>query len=398
MSRCVCKSWLAIVDAHRLLWADLLPLLFSGFFMNFHDFYISEFFTPRSDVPSIPGKQDYLPKASSLSWGYIDGHCNGLVLVDSYDDNGDKNRYVLNPATQWLAPLPPCPPSPMEIKGTFKVEYLAYNPTKSTNFEFEVVSVTHFGRMCKPGDTHDHEIEQCEWPPSVCILDVFSSTTGQWEERISLSSDKYHVIKPPPGIEVEDYPEIYLGKSSKGIYCASIKGRCRVQVWNLDESGCQMKWVLIHDRDLSKWLLKHKLEYPIPCYGAKIQEHWALQDINYYYDGYNSDHDMEAPTEDKIEWSLQASEDEKFTWSSYDEYGCYGGYMEILGFHPWKEIIFLSESITRGLAYHLSSSKVEVVGNIYPVGYANELGNEQILKSSFPHTPCWLTQTADERS
>ncbi|CAD6213976.1 unnamed protein product [Miscanthus lutarioriparius] len=210
MSRCVCKSWLAIVDAHRLLWADLLPLLFSGFFMNFHDFYISEFFTPRSDVPSIPGKQDYLPKASSLSWGYIDGHCNGLVLVDSYDDNGDKNRYVLNPATQWLAPLPPCPPSPMEIKGTFKVEYLAYNPTKSTNFEFEVVSVTHFGRMCKPGDTHDHEIEQCEWPPS------------------------------------------------------------------------------------------HKLEYPIPCYGAKIQEHWALRDINYYYDGYNSDHDMEAPMKTKL--------------------------------------------------------------------------------------------------
>jgi len=216
--------------------------------------------------------------------------------------------------------------------------------------------------------------------------------------RISLSSDKYHVIKPPPGIEVEDYPEIYLGKSSKGIYCASIKGRCRVQVWNLDESGCQMKWVLIHDRDLSKWLLKHKLEYPIPCYGAKIQGPWALQDINYYYDGYNSDHDMEAPTEEKIEWSLQASEDEKFTWSSDDEYGCYGGYMEIFGFHPWKEIIFLSESITRGLAYHLSSSKVEVLGNIYPAGYANELGNGPILKSSFLYTPCWLTQTADEMS
>ena len=57
--------------------------------------------------------------------------------------------------------------------------------------------------------------------------------------------------------------------------------------------------------------------------------------------------------------------------------------MEIFGFHPWKEIIFLSESITRGLAYHLSSSKVEVLGNIYPAGYENELINEQRLNSSF---------------
>ncbi|XP_021319679.1 uncharacterized protein LOC8056463 [Sorghum bicolor] len=258
MSRCVCKSWLAVINAHRLLRADLLPLSLAGFFMNFDNFYISEFLTPRSDIPSISGKQDYLPKAGSLSWGYIDGHCNGLVLVNSYDNNGDKNRYVLNPATRWLAPLPPCPPPPMEIKGTFQVEYLAYDPTESIDFEFEVVSITHFGRMRKPGDTHDHEIEQSEWPPSVFILDVFSSTTRQWEERsfaqegnssmgtvagmrqnwpsdrqnavylrgalyvhlqndcvmrISLSNDKYTVIKPPLGIEVEDYPKIYLGKS-----------------------------------------------------------------------------------------------------------------------------------------------------------------------------------------
>ena len=157
-----------------------------------------------------------------------------------------------------------------------------------------------------------------------------------------------------------------------------------------------MKWVLIHDRDLSKWLLKHKLEYPIPCYGAKIQGPWALQDINYYYDNRNRDHDMEAPTEEKIGWSSQASEDEKFTWSSDDECG-HTGYVDILGFHPRKEIIFLSESITRGLAYHLNSSKVEVLGNIYPAGYENQLLNEQFLESSFPYTPCWLTQTADNR-
>jgi len=156
--------------------------------------------------------------------------------------------------------------------------------------------------------------------------------------------------------------------------------------WNLDESGYQMEWVLKHDRDLFKWLLKHKLQYTGP---------WALQDINYYYNNRNRDHDMEAPAEEKIEWTSQASEDEKFTWSSDDECG-HTGYVDILGFHPCKDIIFLSESITRGLAYHLNSSKVEVLGNIYPAGYDKELGNEQLLESSFPYTPCWITQTADD--
>ncbi|CAD6213977.1 unnamed protein product [Miscanthus lutarioriparius] len=448
-SRCVCKSWLAVVDTRRLLRADLLPISVGGFFMNFHNYYISEFFAPLSDGASISGKHNYLPEAGCLSWGYVDDHCNGLVLLHDYTDNGGKICCVLNPATRWLAPVPPCPLPPTEIKHTFQVKYLAYDPTEST--DYEVVSVTRFGWVNKPGgclydtsrDAVYPEIEQSEWPPSVCILHVFSSRTGQWEERsfarqgdsmgtvsgmrhwpgeqrnaaswrgvlyvhcqtdyvmrISLSSDKYHVIKPPPGIEVEHYPQFYLGKSTKGIYCASIKGRCRLQVWILDESGCQMEWVLIHDRDLSKWLLKHKLEYPRPCanYGSKIQGRWALQDINYYYDDHNRDHNMEELAEEKIEWSVQAYEDEKFTWSSDDECGCYGGHMDILGFHPCKEIIFLSESITRGLAYHLNSSKVEVLGNIYPAGYENELGNEQLLNSSFPYTPCLVTQTANGRS
>ncbi|CAD6213975.1 unnamed protein product [Miscanthus lutarioriparius] len=321
-SRCVCKAWLAVVDARRLLRADLLPLTLGAFFMNFYNYYISELFAPQpvSDGPSISGKHDYLPEAGCLSWGYVDDHCNGLVLVHNYPNSdwygplpgpADRNnfrriwtnirrnselwcRYVLNPATRWLARLPPCPPPPMEIKRTFQSEYLAYDPADSPYYE--VVSVTRFHFVHKPRhcfyessrDTLDPEIEQSEWPPLVCILNVFSSRTGQWEERsfaregdsigtvsgmrISLSSDKYHVIKPPLGIEVKRGPEFYLGKSSKGIYCASIKG-CRVQVWNLIESGYQMEWVLKHDRDISKWFSKHKLEYSRPCanYGRKIQ-------------------------------------------------------------------------------------------------------------------------------
>jgi hypothetical protein len=189
VSKCVCKSWLAIVDARRLLRADLLPLSLGGLFINFHNYYLSEFFAPHSDRPCISGKHDYLPQAGSDSWGYVDDHCNGLVLIHENDDNGDQIGYVLNPATRWVASLPSCPPPPIEIKDTFQVEYLAYDPIESPYFE--VVSITRFHWVNRPGDylydssrdLVDPEIEQSEWPPSVCILHVFSSRTGQWEER-----------------------------------------------------------------------------------------------------------------------------------------------------------------------------------------------------------------------
>ena len=51
-SRCVCKAWLAVVDARRLLRADLLPLTLGGFFMNFYNYYISELFAPVSHGPA----------------------------------------------------------------------------------------------------------------------------------------------------------------------------------------------------------------------------------------------------------------------------------------------------------------------------------------------------------
>lgn len=43
----------------------------------------------------------------------------------------------------------------------------------------------------------------------------------------------------------------------------------------------------------------------------------------------------------------------------------------VLGFHPYKEIVFLSQSTSRGLAYHLKSSTVQEIGNLY--GYTQKV-------------------------
>ncbi|CAL4943588.1 unnamed protein product [Urochloa decumbens] len=232
-------------------------------------YYLSEFFSCPASAAAGPsavsGKHDYLPEAAgSRSWGHVRDHCNGLLLVHGPDH---ETLYVLNPATRWVAPLPPCPPPPAEMDA-LEVEHLVYDPAVSP--DYEVVSVSRFHYRLQPGDylydssrdRGDPAIEQSEWPPSVWILQVFSSTTGQWEERsfaregeavgtiadmrrhwgrmgykwnavywrgalyvqcqadyvmrISLSSHKYHVIKPPAVI-IGQYSQLYLGRSAKGM-------------------------------------------------------------------------------------------------------------------------------------------------------------------------------------
>ncbi|GJM99975.1 hypothetical protein PR202_ga17122 [Eleusine coracana subsp. coracana] len=105
--------------------------------------------------------------------------------------------------------------------------------------------------------------------------------------------------------------------------------------------------------------------------------------------------------DEEFEWSSAVSVSEKFEWSSddhdvahfKDRYGDYcNGYLDILGFHPDKEIIFLSNSTTRGLAYHFNSSEIEVLGDLYPARYNEELLNDQLIWSGFTYTPCRMEE------
>ncbi|KAL6651777.1 hypothetical protein ACP70R_010702 [Stipagrostis hirtigluma subsp. patula] len=421
-SRCVCKAWRAVVDERRLLRADLLPLSLAGILIQFSAMPITEFFSRPSTDPSISGKHEYLP--GKLSWSYVCDHCNGLLLLD--DD------YVLNPATRWYAALPPCPPPCMKIEGSFEEQYLAYDPFVSP--DYEVFSVPHFHQVFHYSsfrDKLDPRIEQSEWPPSAYILHVFSSKTGGWEERsfvregeaagtiadmrldtigrnsaywrgslyihcqtnfvmrISLSNDTYQVIKHPLGVKAGIYSYLHLGKSEKGVYCALFGGYLGFQVWHLNELSCQTEWVLKHEVDLFKWVCKHNLD-------SQVQGPWILQDLNdYWYDG----NKMETHVNETFEWSSEASDDEKIGWSSdnddNDVHNTYRAQIMILGFHPFKEIIFFCTPCepfnkTRALAYHWNISKFEDLGSLYPRSMKWVLLNERGMEFSFMFTPCWM--------
>ncbi|XP_022679349.1 putative F-box protein At3g13624 [Setaria italica] len=123
VSRCVCRAWRDLVDARRLLRADLLPRSVGGIFMNYRALYSPEFFSRPTTGPSISGDLGFIPGFSTV----VD-HCNGLLLVTETSDD-----YVANPATRRWARLPPRPTSQMG-EACDQIECLVYDPTVSPHY------------------------------------------------------------------------------------------------------------------------------------------------------------------------------------------------------------------------------------------------------------------------
>ncbi|KAM0833061.1 hypothetical protein ACQ4PT_064500 [Festuca glaucescens] len=432
VSRCVCKSWHAIVDGEGLLCTDL-P--FSGIFIQFKELPFPEFFSrpPSSGRPAISGNLDFLPPANKLhshsDCYYVHDNCNGLLLisVDRFNPVTTRNAYVVNPATRRWDTLPARPPKHAAYIEDY---YLAFDPRVSSYYQ--VFRIPYVCSTSEPGDQFDTLEEASEWPPSTYILHVFSSRTRRWERRsfvregdaagtvaktrmypaynrlgsvlwrgslyvqcqanfvmrISLCEDKYNMIKPPSAT-IEEFP--YLGRSEKGVYLASIVAG-NIRVFILNDVSVQAEWILKHDYNLD----------PVRAFGGQVYGPWILEDIN--YDSFHSS----IPGVYKKE-----IDQETFEWNSdngdFDEnrevieaHPRQYVDIEILGFHPYKEILFLCSSRTykldaRAFAYHLNSFKVESLGSIYPTVHSyfdSGLANECRDVESFPYTPCfWIEQT-----
>uniref|UniRef100_A0A0A9BZA0 F-box domain-containing protein n=1 Tax=Arundo donax TaxID=35708 RepID=A0A0A9BZA0_ARUDO len=410
VSRCVCRAWRDTIDGRRLLLPHLLPHSVGGIFIEFNCLDSWEFLARPTTGPKVSGKIGFAGADS-----FIQDHCNGLLLL---------YQCVVNPATRRWASLPQRPPPPMGTKYFYEDEHIVFDPAVSLHYE--VFTIPRILYMREPGDFNycrfrdksDHVIEKQEWPPSPFILPVFSSRTGQWEERsflregkaagtiaemrlasistekrygvywrgelyvhceanfvmrISLSNNKYQVIEPPT-----DTDGLYLGKSEKGVYCASVD--LLLRVWILKVLNGRMEWALKHQTSL-KPLLAHQ-EYSEQSDGP-----WILQDIN-YYERHDEDASYEALEQAKIDWDS----DNDNVLHNEDRVDEYIGYIDFLGFHPYKEVVFLGESMTRGLAYHLNSSKFQDLGNLYPRYYGHISGQHGLIRGAFPYTPCWIDE------
>ncbi|KAL6593789.1 hypothetical protein ACP70R_048690 [Stipagrostis hirtigluma subsp. patula] len=250
VSRRVCKTWRDIIDARRLLRVDLLPRSVDGIFVNYCALLSPEFFSRPTTGPAISGDLDFVP--GDDIFGVAD-HCNGLLLCRGV------HGCVANPATRRWAWLPPCPTSPMG-KAFVQTKHLVYDPALSPHYE--VFSIPFLPN--EPKTKLNSEMLPSQWPPLLYPLQVFSSATGRWEERmfdregpaagtiadmkertfwvqsghhavywrgalyvhckndiiikIFMTNAKYKIIPMPADIEVEYNGNLHFGKSEKGVY------------------------------------------------------------------------------------------------------------------------------------------------------------------------------------
>jgi hypothetical protein len=148
----------------------------SGIFVNFTGQDRPYFFslgTPTVGAgPSLrlnDATLDFMRPQPCDFWERILDHRNGLLL---YCD-GDMLLYVCNPATRlWevLSFNPAMPP--WEEPSMYEEAYLVFDPTVSLHYEV----------LCFPGVSHQEF--SIEWLPSEYTVQVFSSTTEEWEERV----------------------------------------------------------------------------------------------------------------------------------------------------------------------------------------------------------------------
>nr|CAB3493684.1 unnamed protein product [Digitaria exilis] len=166
-SRCVCKAWRAVVDAHRLLRTELLPFSVGGIFLVPWAIGFPPLFAPPSPTMSHADDDDlgYLEGARDVSSWQIEGHCSGLLLQPCH-------------AAIWSRlPPPPVSSLPLGMKDLCHNPYLMFDPITSPHYEVVLVPELPYWEELDPAT------EELEWPPSPCAMRIFSSRTGHWEER-----------------------------------------------------------------------------------------------------------------------------------------------------------------------------------------------------------------------
>ncbi|CAO2208050.1 unnamed protein product [Urochloa humidicola] len=419
-SRCVCKAWRAAVDGRRLLRADLLPYTLGGLFVDFNMLGHLEFFSASASAPcgvaAVSGDLGFTPEPK----GHVADHCNGLLL---------RRRDVVNPAMRQWSPLPPQPHprgGRTMAEGFFADPYLVFDPAVSPHYYEVFLMPTITGWA--PLDDDDAATAGSEWPPALCETHVFSSATGRWEERsfvrggepagtvaemkrastmdkrygvywrgalyvhsrngfmcrVSLADGTYRVIKPPPAAAAENGADdgggdhrpaaYYLGRSERGVYFATLdRDFRRLRVWILDESSCghQMEWVLKHQISNLKHVLASQDSYI-------HQQHddgdcgWCFQDINHHANLLEDQEDDDGEEEGHVEPTL------------IDH-----SYITLLGFHPFREILYFNSNLSIGLAYDLNTCKVQDLGSMRPK-YYHMAGQHEYIRASYPYTPCWM--------
>ncbi|XP_037461974.1 uncharacterized protein LOC119333042 [Triticum dicoccoides] len=397
-TRCVRKAWCAIVDGRRLLLPHLLPRAVRGLFLNYGDH--ARFFASPSSTP-IHSDLSFLPRCGGSSTELVD-HCGGLLLHRDW-----RTLCVINPATRRWEDLP------WEDDGCDA--YLAFDLAESLHYQVFSVPSDPEKVVLNPHDELEEDLIEC--PPSTWNINVFSSSTRQWQRRsfvreaeapktvlhpismpwsrqrgrrsvywrgslyaqfygvflvrLSLSNGKYRVIETPINDEESIPVQSYVGRSENGVYFATVYDGCRLQVWTLMESSERVDWVSKKHIDLGTTALPLYL----PDYMEGIEKTWILDD----------DDDVNGNNRNIKTENLDWDSDDDNIVNIEDSYQYSHTYVSFLGFHPYKEVVFLALTSYKGpvaMAYHLNNSKFQYLGQLADYSHGAR------IQGSFPYTPC----------
>ncbi|KAJ1276676.1 hypothetical protein BS78_05G232800 [Paspalum vaginatum] len=417
-SRCVCTSWRGLVDARRLLLPHLLPHSVRGLFLNYYDHETPHFFAhpamPTNQGSQIDGSFQFVVAEGkeALCYHLVLDQCNGLLLFGYIGTS----LWLCNPATRWWTRLPE------RSDGDWRRRpFVVFDPAVSPHWE--VMLAPHEPREERHPDGIPSEKDGAwrrtmEWPPAAWTWHVFSSATMRWEERVfvrqgeaagtvgslldldehfcgecrygaycngalymhcrgeyvsrlSLSTNTYQVIKSPIDVATESqnqFLQSFIGRSQHGVYFAALGDEGQLRVWILKEEACE--------RLETEWLLKHDRAVNPDEEQMQDDGPWIFDD---YYDTASADQGEESLEQRNMGWD---SDNDNIVSSVEDEDHLHDNWHFFLGFHPYKEIIFLEISCYT-VAYHFNgTNKVQYLGKLCPRSY------NRGLYESFVYTPC----------
>ena len=145
----------------------------------------------------------------------------------------------------------------------------------------------------------------------------------------------------------------------------------RIRIWILSESSGQVDWIPKNNIGLEPLA-------NISSLNPKGGRPWIFDDDR-VLDKYGNNKML--ATED-FDWD---SDDDNFL-DTNDECGRLHGYFQLVGFHPYKEIVFFLVKPFESVAYHLDSSKVQYIGYLHPVYQRYTLSADDL----FLYTPCMI--------
>jgi hypothetical protein len=156
----------------------------------------------------------------------------------------------------------------------------------------------------------------------------------------------------------------FLGRSEKGVYIAAIveDGLAKLRVWSLSESDGQMERVPKHQSNLKintySWCMDNNKFDDSKFWILDLEpQYWMFHHDN----GRNK---QDVSLEQNVSWN---SDDDNIIVDVLDDEREGHGYVNFLGFRPYKEVIFLCCD-SNAVAFHLNSPKVQYLGTVYLVG------------------------------